>query len=119
MTFTVNANELEAASQLALCELWARSMHFLADEAGSTQVIGINTADFPVAWTKGAPINEDWWVTLIQRSTHERIGQFDSTPSWIVRVGALASIRSTTGRTPMISGRACRASCSSSSPRNS
>jgi hypothetical protein len=63
-----------------LVAVQAAVMRWLQEEAGFAQVISINRDGFPVGRTMGAPVEDDWSVTLIQRNTHRRIGQLRRNP---------------------------------------
>ena len=82
MTFQLDANERagRTAPGLSLAEVQQRVMRFLREEAGFAQVVTVNAAGFPVGRTMGAPIADDWSVTLIQRNVHKRIGQLRRNP---------------------------------------
>ena len=82
MTFQIDANERDgrAAAELPLPEVQRRVMRFLREEAGFAQVVTVNAAGFPVGRTMGAPIADDWSVTLVQRNVHRRIGQLRRNP---------------------------------------
>jgi hypothetical protein len=81
-TFRVDANERTGRDESlpSLAEVQQRVIHFLREEAGFAQVVTINRAGFPVARTMVAPIEEDWSVTLVQRSVHHRLGQLRRNP---------------------------------------
>jgi hypothetical protein len=82
MTFQIDANERagRSAPELQVREVQRRVMRFLREEAGFAQVVTVNAAGFPVGRTMGAPIADDWSVTLIQRNVHKRIGQLRRNP---------------------------------------
>jgi hypothetical protein len=82
MTFQIDANERagRSAPEPALPEVQQRVLRFLREEAGFAQVVTVNAAGFPVGRTMGAPIADDWSVTLIQRNVHKRIGQLRRNP---------------------------------------
>jgi hypothetical protein len=82
MTFQIDANERagRASAEPALPDVQRRVMQFLREEAGFAQVVTVNAAGFPVGRTMGAPIADDWSVTLIQRNVHRRIGQLRRNP---------------------------------------
>ena len=82
MTFQVDANERagRGTRELPLPEVQQRVLRFLREEAGFAQVVTVNAAGFPVGRTMGAPVADDWSVTLIQRNVHKRIGQLRRNP---------------------------------------
>ena len=82
MTFQIDANERagRSAPELSLPAVQQRVLRFLREEAGFAQVVTVNAAGFPVGRTMGAPIADDWSVTLIQRNVHKRIGQLRRNP---------------------------------------
>src|SRR5215208_3646503 len=82
MTFQIDANERagRGAPELSLAEVQQRVMRFLREEAGFAQVVTVNAAGFPVGRTMGAPVADDWSVTLIQRNVHRRLGQLRRNP---------------------------------------
>jgi hypothetical protein len=82
MTFQTDANECAGRilPALSLGEVQQRVMRFLREEAGFAQVVTVNAAGFPVGRTMGAPIADDWSVTLIQRNVHKRIEQLRRNP---------------------------------------
>ena len=82
MTFQIDANERagRSAPELQVADAQRRVMRFLREEAGFAQVVTVNAAGFPVGRTMGAPIADDWSVTLIQRNVHKRIGQLRRNP---------------------------------------
>jgi pyridoxamine 5'-phosphate oxidase-like protein len=82
MTFQIDANERagRGAPEPSLPEVRQRVLRFLREEAGFAQVVTVNAAGFPVGRTMGAPIADDWSVTLIQRNVHKRIGQLRRNP---------------------------------------
>lgn len=82
MSFQTDANERDGrpAPELPLPVVQRRVMRFLREEAGFAQVVTVNAAQFPVGRTMGAPIADDWSVTLIQRNVHKRIGQLRRNP---------------------------------------
>ena len=82
MTFQIDANQRagQIDPALSLAEVQQRVMRFLREEAGFAQVVTVNAAGFPVGRTMGAPISDDWSVTLIQRNVHKRLGQLRRDP---------------------------------------
>lgn len=49
---------------------------FVRDEAGFAQLTTLDRAGFPVARSMTAFLEDDWSVSLVQRSVHARIRQF-------------------------------------------
>jgi hypothetical protein len=82
MSVRIEANERagRAAPPPSLEQVQREAMRFVREEAGFAQVITINAAGFPVGRTMIAPLEEDWSVTLIQRSVHRRLGQLRRNP---------------------------------------
>ncbi len=82
MSLTVHENERggRGAAPKSIDQIKREVMDFLRDEAGFAQVVTINSTEYPVARTMGAPVNDDWSVDLIQRNVHKRIGQLRRNP---------------------------------------
>jgi hypothetical protein len=82
MAVRIESNERagRTAEVPSLAEVQQRVLHFLREEAGFAQVVTLNAAGFPVGRTMVAPIEEDWSVTLVQRTVHRRLGQLRRNP---------------------------------------
>jgi hypothetical protein len=82
MSFRVDANQRAGRDEPvpALADLQRRVLHFVREEAGFAQVVTINRDGFPVGRTMVAPLEEDWSVTLVQRSVHRRLAQLRRNP---------------------------------------
>jgi hypothetical protein len=60
------------------------ALSFVRTEAGFAQVTTLDSANYPVARTMTAFLNEDWSVDLIQRRRHQRLGQLERHPKLLV-----------------------------------
>ncbi len=63
-----------------LAEIQREVLRWLQEEAQFAQVVSINRDGFPVGRTMGAPVADDWTVTLVQRNVHRRLGQWRRNP---------------------------------------
>ena len=60
------------------------AMAFVRHEAGFAQVVTLDRHGFPVGRTMTAFLEEDWTVSLVQRSSHARIAQLRQEPRALV-----------------------------------
>jgi len=75
-----NERERTRSRVKSLDEVQREVMTFLREEAGFAQVYTINREGYPVGRTMVAPINDDWSVTLVQRTVHRRLSQLRRDP---------------------------------------